>query len=65
MTLAELMNQYVLEKQQKPANVNQLLDFLQRCYILNELTIDQYRRMLRKLSVRGAEKPEYFLSGLD
>lgn len=57
MTLADLINHFIRVKQEKPSNVNQLLDFLQRCYIMNEYNIVQYRDLYRKLKVRGASKP--------
>ncbi|GAB7387455.1 hypothetical protein BSNK01_12920 [Bacillaceae bacterium] len=60
MTLEELIKRFVLVKQEKPSNVNELLDFIQCRYLRGELSIVEYRNLLRELSARGAEKPEYF-----
>ncbi|WP_047151778.1 YppF family protein [Aneurinibacillus tyrosinisolvens] len=63
MTIESLISQFVQVKQDKPSNAHELLDFVQRSYINGELSIVQYRNLFRELTVRGAEKPEYFYGG--
>ncbi|GAB7387459.1 hypothetical protein BSNK01_12960 [Bacillaceae bacterium] len=60
MTLEYLIDRFIRVKQNKPANVNELLDFMQRCYVHGELSLKEYRDLYRGLNDRGATKPEYF-----
>ncbi|WCK53325.1 YppF family protein [Aneurinibacillus sp. Ricciae_BoGa-3] len=57
MELETLIFGFIASKKQKPETVNELLDFAQRCYINNELSISQYRSLLQQLTARGANKP--------
>lgn len=60
MTLEALITQYILVRRNKPTNSNELLDYIQQCYIRDEISIVHYRDMYRELSKRGANKPNYF-----
>jgi hypothetical protein len=65
MLLEDLINQFVLMKKEKPSNVNDLLDFIQRGYVQGELSIMEYRRLFLELHTRGAEKPKYLSEEID
>lgn len=60
MIVKMLIERYILAKNDKPVNVNQLLDFATLCYLNNNLTIWQYKSLIRELMVRGATKPEFY-----
>lgn len=60
MTLDMLVNQFIQVKQVSPSNVDELLDFTSRSYILGELSFAQYHHLFRELNNQGARKPEYF-----
>ena len=64
LLLEDLINQFVLLKKDKPSNVNELLDFIQRGYIQGEFSIVEYRRLFHELHTRGAEKPDYLFDDL-
>lgn len=65
MTLKDLIIKFILIKKTKPKNVNELLDFIQRDYINNEITINEYKALYAELTLRGAEKPTSFLRSLE
>ncbi len=58
MTLKELTRYYMQVKEVKPQNANELLDFVQRSYIHDQLSIVEYRNLYRELTDQGAEKPK-------
>lgn len=60
MIVKMLIEKFILEKNDKPASVNQLLDFASLCYLNNRLTINQYRLLMRELMLKGATKPKYY-----
>ncbi|MEW9667969.1 YppF family protein [Ammoniphilus sp. 3BR4] len=60
MTLETLIHNFIQVKEVKPSNINELLDFIQRSYISEELSLSQYRELFKGLHERGAEKPIYF-----
>lgn len=60
MTLQELITQFIKTREDKPENDNELLDFIQQSYVKGELSIAEYRYLLRELQARGAQKPDYF-----
>ena len=64
MSMAELINSYILYKKEKPSNVNELLDFVQLNYIQGVLSLPQYRNLFQELHARGAVKPNYFIEDL-
>jgi hypothetical protein len=41
-------------------NANQLLDFAKKAYIHNEISINDYRNLLRELEALGATIPDSF-----
>ena len=61
MVVKLLIEQFILEKEIKPSNVNELLDFASLCYLNNTYTIAEYRMLFRELMLRGATKPEYYI----
>lgn len=60
MIVKMLIEKFIVEKNDKPGNVNQLMDFALLCYLNNKLTITQYHSLMRELMVRGGSKPDYF-----
>ncbi|MBP1931648.1 YppF family protein [Ammoniphilus resinae] len=59
MTLEDLVEKFVLAKNDKPSDVNELLDFLQKDYVNGNLPIQLYRKLFRELDSQGAVKPFY------
>ncbi|RXT13801.1 YppF family protein [Ammoniphilus sp. CFH 90114] len=59
MTLEKILNDFIQVKQATPSNVDELLDFAQRSYILGHLCISQYQSIYRELNKQGARKPDY------
>ncbi len=59
MIVKMLIENYIVNRNDKPVNVNQLLDYATLCYINNQLSIRQYKLLVRELMHRGATKPEY------
>lgn len=62
--LQNLINNFIQCKKDKPSNVNELLDFLQKEYVEGAITIVEYRDVFRELNERGAVKPSYEYSEL-
>ncbi|MCT8138149.1 hypothetical protein H1D32_10525 [Anaerobacillus sp. CMMVII] len=60
MIVKMLIEKYISAKNDKPANVNQLLDFATLSYLNNHLTIGQYKSLMRELMLRGAKKPDFY-----
>jgi hypothetical protein len=49
-------------KEQQPTHVNELLDFVQKYYLLGEISIVEYKQLFCELDKRNAEKPDsYFI----
>ncbi|WP_338470611.1 YppF family protein [Niallia sp. XMNu-256] len=48
-------------KKRNPSHVNELLDFIQVCYIQGELTITEYKGFFSELDKQNAEKPEVYI----
>ncbi|TDQ40467.1 YppF family protein [Aureibacillus halotolerans] len=61
MHLESFINHYILIKKQKPANVNDLLDYATACYIDEELSPREYRCLLNDLDKKGSKKPDYIV----
>jgi hypothetical protein len=59
MTLQELKHKFVTQKEYEAENVNELMDFLQICYVKGSITISIYRNLIKELELLGAKKPEY------
>ncbi|RXJ04058.1 hypothetical protein DS745_01325 [Anaerobacillus alkaliphilus] len=64
MIVKMLIEKYILDKNDKPVNVNQLLDYATLCYVNNQLTIWQYKSLVKELMLRGATKPEFYFEEL-
>lgn len=61
MIVRVLIENYISEKNDKPINVNQLLDFASLHYLNNKFTISEYYLLFHQLMLRGATKPDYHL----
>lgn len=57
--IENLIHQFILAKDNKPSNVNDLLDFIQKAYVEEKISILDYRNLFRELTVLGAVKPFY------
>jgi hypothetical protein len=57
MNMESLILRFIEIKKERPLKANTLLDFVQRCYINNELTLSEYRSLFHELTARGARKP--------
>lgn len=66
MLMEDLIQRFILEKKHNPLHDNDLLDYLQKSYILDQLTIVEYKKLFRELDKRDVEKPtSYFIKPLD
>ena len=62
MLIEELAQRFKQVKEQQPEHVNELLDFVQKCYLLGEISIVEYKELCCELDKRNAEKPQsYFI----
>lgn len=59
MSVNELRNKFIAFKQYEPEDGNELLDFAQQKYLRGEISITEYKQLIRELELNGAEKP-YF-----
>lgn len=59
MLVEGLINRFKLAKKRNPSHVNELLDYIQRCYIYGELSIVEYKKLFFELDKRNAEKPSF------
>jgi hypothetical protein len=59
--LKDLMNSFILEKEYRPFHSNELLDFIQKKYIQEELSIVQYKKLFSELDKLDAEKPQTYI----
>jgi hypothetical protein len=61
-TLVEenLVKKFIKEKNNTPSHVNELLDYLSKCYISGELSIVEYKNLFSELNKNNAEKPREF-----
>lgn len=60
LVVEELVQHFIKEKNYTPSHTNELLDFLQKCYIYGELSIVEYKNLFSKLNKLDAEKPSEF-----
>jgi hypothetical protein len=58
MNVHELKSLFTQTKDYTPEHVNELLDFTKKSYIGNEITILEYRNLVRELELQGASIPE-------
>jgi YppF-like protein len=62
MMLEDLIQRFNTVNKRNPSHVNELLDYIQKCYIHGELTISEYKGFFNELDKKNAEKPEaYFI----
>lgn len=61
MLLNELIHLFISEKEYRPFHSNDLLDFLQKKYIQEELSIAQYKKLYSELDKLKAEKPHTYI----
>jgi hypothetical protein len=60
--LEVLIQRFKTVKKCNPSHVNELLDYIQNCYIHGELTIVEYKGYYSELDKKNAEKPQsYFI----
>ncbi|PDM41028.1 MULTISPECIES: YppF family protein [unclassified Geobacillus] len=58
MNMAELKNKFIAVKDYEPTDMNELLCFTRQMYLRGEITIAQYRDLVRELELAGAYKPD-------
>lgn len=59
--LEELTKRFESVKKRNPLHVNELLDYLQKSYIYEELSIVEYKKFFLELHKLEAKKPEQFV----
>lgn len=63
MLLENSIHRFEAEKNRKPSHVNEVLDYIQKCYIYGEISIVEYKQIFSQLDKLNAEKPQsYFFS---
>jgi hypothetical protein len=61
MLIENLVQRFTEAKNYTPSHANELLDFLQKCYISGELSIVEYKNLFCELANQhDAEKPSEF-----
>jgi hypothetical protein len=60
MLIENLVQRFTEVKSYTPSHANELLDFLQKCYISGELSIVEYKSLFCELTKHDAEKPSEF-----
>ncbi|WP_243290019.1 YppF family protein [Bacillus sp. FJAT-47783] len=58
MNYSTLKEKFKLEKQYDAYSMNELLDYLKKLYIREEITILEYRQIIEILEKEGAKNPE-------
>ncbi|EIJ78639.1 hypothetical protein PB1_13814 [Bacillus methanolicus PB1] len=58
MNIHELKMKFGQTRDYITENVNQLLDFAKKAYIHNEISITEYRNLVRELEALGATIPD-------
>lgn len=58
MNIHELKSLFIQKRNYSYENVNELMDFAKMTYIHNEISIIDYRQLVRELELLGAEIPE-------
>jgi hypothetical protein len=59
VNVLELKMNFISLKNYEPADVNELLDFARQIYLRGQMTIAQYRDIIRELEAAGAYTPHY------
>jgi hypothetical protein len=57
MYVHELKEKFSNHKQYNTEDVNELLDFAKKAYVLNEITSSEYKKLVRELESQGATMP--------
>ena len=57
MNVHELKHKFFQRREYETDNVNDLLDFAKKAYINNDISINEYRNLVRELEALGAEIP--------
>jgi hypothetical protein len=60
MLLENSIQRFEVEKNRKPSDVNEVLDYIQKCYIHGELSIVEYKKVFSQLDKLEAEKPQSY-----
>jgi len=59
--LEGLIQGFTMDKKRTPSNVNELLDYIQKCYIHGEISISEYKKFFNELDKNKAEKPQSYM----
>lgn len=57
MLVHELKLKFSQTKNYEPVDDNELLDFAGLCYICGQISINEYRTIIKELEAQGATKP--------
>jgi hypothetical protein len=60
MVLEELRHKFVTCKSYEPMEQNELMDFARQLYLRGDLSIGQFRSIIRELELKGAVQPNTF-----
>ncbi|WHY84409.1 YppF family protein [Neobacillus novalis] len=58
MDIRELKSKFIQSRDYNTDDVNALMDFAKKAYIQNEISIKEYRQLVRELENQGAVIPE-------
>ncbi|MFS0645042.1 YppF family protein [Siminovitchia sp. 179-K 8D1 HS] len=58
MTIHELKQRFLQKRSHAIEDVSQLLDFAKQTYINNEMTVKEFRNIIRELEALGAKNPD-------
>jgi hypothetical protein len=58
MNIHELKSLFMQKRNYSTESVNELMDFAKMAYIHNEISISEYRHLVRELESLGAETPD-------
>ncbi|MBO0958194.1 hypothetical protein J1P26_00490 [Neobacillus sp. MM2021_6] len=58
MNIRELKGKFIQSRDYNTDDVNALMDFAKKAYIHNEISIKEYRLLVRELENKGAGLPE-------
>lgn len=58
MDIRELKSKFIQSRDYTTDDVNALMDFAKKAYIQNDITIKEYRLLVRELESQGAVMPE-------
>ncbi|MBL4954175.1 YppF family protein [Neobacillus sp. OS1-32] len=61
MNIRELKEKFIKSRNYFTEDVNALMDFAKKTYIYNEISIKEYRTLVRELESHGATFPEMAL----